>query len=186
VKRWLLVLAACGGTQPTPRPPRAMNADEWVRRCADYLEVARLALARVDPAFGEGKLALDNSPFHPSLRFDVAIEGGEYRTSVERGRHPCIDFDSDDPSWINLPWSDGRTPRFRIRRIDGNEAWLDTDPKAPDTTAVVFRREMEHALERCLVDARGVKLADPPKDFSCADTVDECPDEPGSGEDGCP
>jgi hypothetical protein len=194
VTRWLLVLAACGGSAK-PRPaPRPLTAEQWVRGCAEHIEVARLVIARIDPLFLDLQLEPSSAAFNPSVRFRVktANDVALYEGNVERGRFPCIDFDTDDPAYNNMAWLDREskiTSVSRLRRMDGDEAWFTALAAAPKPTVAVFAREFQRALEACLVDGRGVKLEDPPKDFSCADTVDKCPDTPdgfADPSDGCP
>ena len=60
-----------------------------------------------------------------------------------------------------------------------------------DDYAIVTRvlgRAFETALDACLSDARAVPIGVVPKDFSCVDKLDKCPDKPtpDSEADGCP
>ena len=183
MKRIVVVLAACSAAKPAP-PVRPMTTAEWIRRCADRVEVARLVVARVDKTFGDAEITVDSSPWNPRVRFDLSIKpDGYFGAQVQHGSFPCLDFDPTP----TVPWKHGGHDIVlsRMRRLEGDEAWVEGNRVAP-ATAAVFGREMERALEACLLDARGVPLGKPPTDFTCGDTVDKCPDEPTEGDDGCP
>jgi hypothetical protein len=164
-----------------------MTSTQWTARCSARIEIARLALVRVDRAFHDATLQVDPAPWNPHLRFEARVRDGYWEAAVERGRGPCIDFDIDDPDYNNMPWRDGssasRVLVDRIMRLDGDEAWLQAN-RVSSSSAIAFRREFQRALLGCLEDARGVYLADPPPGM-CSDDVDTCPDEP-EVEDGCP
>jgi len=193
---WLVLVAACGGRSPSPMPPPprvTLSTPEWTRRCGVRIELARIALARLDPGFADASLAIDGSPWNPSLRFEARRADGRdgyWQANVEHGRGPCIDFDIDDDSYNNMPWRDGSSASNvqvdRIMRMDGDEAWLQANG-VPPATAIAFRREIQLALRECLLDARGVELANAPAGICNFDDVDRCPDQPSEDSDeGCP
>ena len=175
-----IVLVACSAPARTPHSPA-----DWSSSCGARIEAARKTLAL------GGATKIDATPWNPSVRFEVHVGDGYYEASVQHGRNPCIDFDSDEPSFTNLKWSDGASATKvavdRIRRMDGDEAMMQAD-KVPRETAERFRSAFEGALESCLQDARGVKLGPVSSDVSCMDKMDKCPDSPtaASAEDGCP
>jgi hypothetical protein len=173
------IAVACGAPAKSPSSPV-----EWTARCSARIEAARKKLGL------GGATTSDARPWNPSVRFSVTVGEGYYSASVQHGRDACIDFDSDDPSFTNLKWSNGvasRTAFSRIRRIDGDEGSFGADA-VPRETIEPFRVAFEDAIEACLQDARGVALGPIPKDISCLDKTDKCPDSPTSTttEDGCP
>jgi hypothetical protein len=143
------------------------------------------------PGIARFKVKIDVAPWNPTLRFEARpVKGGYYEGAVSHGRHPCLCFDSDDPKWNNHPWQNGahkgQVTLDRIRRLQGDEAWLQAKG-VPPKTIDKFRRAFERAFDACLSDAQSVPLADPPSTISCVDTVDRCPDgSDPSGDDGCP
>ena len=166
MKRCALVLAACSAAKPV-RPIAPMTTDEWVRRCSDRFEVARLAVAHVDKAFSAGAVTVDALPHNPHVRFDLNVApDGYFGAQVEHGKFPCIDFDPIP----TIDWKHGGHDIVlsRRRRLDGDEAWIEGNRVSP-ATAAMFRREMERAIDDCLLDARGVELAKPPPEIHCAD-----------------
>jgi hypothetical protein len=199
---FVLVACALGCAKGSPRdsaPARAappapkMRADEWTERCAGHIEAARRALVPSIPAFAQVKLKVDPAPWNPTLRFEVhPASGGYYEGAISHGRHPCIDFDSDDPARQNLPWSDGASTRSvaldRIRRLEGDEAWLQAN-RVPAETIAPFQSAFEQVLDACLHEGQSVPLGDVPPDFSCMDKVDRCTEDPKANADpggGCP
>lgn len=175
-----IVVLACSAPARAPSSPAA-----WTAQCSARLEAARTKLGL------GGATKTDTTPWNPSVRFEVHVGGGYYEASVAHGRGACIDFDSDDPSFTNLKWSNGAYAKKialdRIRRMDGDEAAIEAD-KVPRETIEPFRAAFEDAIEACLQDARGVTLGAIPKDFSCMDKKDVCPDKPSPADeaDGCP
>ena len=173
-------IVACGAPAKSPTSPA-----DWTARCSARLEAARTKLGL------GGATKSDTTPWHPTVRFEVRVAGGHYEAIVSHGKDACSDYDSDDPSLSNLKWSNGslaaKVALERIRRLDGDEAVIDAD-KVPAETIAPFRAAFEDALEACLEDARHVTLAALPKDFSCIDKADKCPDAPTpeSEADGCP
>jgi hypothetical protein len=157
----VVVLAACGSTKP-PEPVREMTIDEWVERCAARLEVGKLAVARMDKAFAKGKVTVDATPQHPHVRFhlDVAPDG-YFNAKVQHGRAPCTLPDER----LETSWEDGQEAKrlvlTRWRRLGDDEARIEGNRVSP-STAKAFRREMERAIDACLLDARGVTLAKGP------------------------
>jgi hypothetical protein len=185
-----VVIAGCAGSAPLVQPPRdELSATQWTRRCGDRIELARMMLVRYEPAFVDATLAIDTSPWNPSLRFEARRGADYWQASVQHGRGACIDFDIDDDSYNNMAWRDGssadRVLVDRIMRLDGDEAWLQANDTLV-TTAYAFRRELEFALRECLLDAQGVALVDPPAGLCNFDQDDRCPDEPTDADDGCP
>jgi len=178
----IAVVAACGAPA---KSPASTSVAEWTSRC-----VARLDAARTKLALG-GTTKIDSSPWHPIVRFEVHIAGGYYEATVSHGRGACIDFDSDDPSFTNLPWSNGsfasKVALDRLRRMNGDEAAVQAD-KVPRETIAPYRAAFESALEACLSDARAVPIGPVPNDIECVDKNDKCPDTPTpeSTADGCP
>jgi hypothetical protein len=175
------VLVACGA--PARTPP---SQTEWTARCS-----ARVEAARTKIGLG-GATKIDPTPWNPGVSFEVKIGAGYYQAFVHHGRGACIDFDSDDPKFINLQWTNGayasKVAVDRIRRVERDEAVIQAD-KVPPATVEHFRAAFEDALEACLQDARGVKLEPVSKDISCIDKSDKCPDSPETNEsdvDGCP
>ncbi|HEX5058357.1 MAG TPA: hypothetical protein VFV99_03310 [Kofleriaceae bacterium] len=145
---------------------------------------------RLDYGFADATVGIDNSPWNPSLRFEARTGDGYWQASVEHGRGACIDFDIDDPAYNNMPWRDSSSADHvlvdRIMRLGGDEAWLQANAVST-TSAIAFRRELQFALSECLLDARGVELADPPDGLCNFDAEDRCPDEPSADSDeGCP
>ena len=188
MRRYLL-LAACGHPVAPLPPAEPLTSTQWVARCSERVEIARLSLVRLDRAFDRASLDLDPAPWNPRLRFEVRGDGaGYWQAAVEHGRGACIDFDIDDPAYNNMAWTDGssasRVLVDRIMRLGGDEAWLQAN-RVSRASALVFRREFQRALLGCLHDARGVALADPPAGLCDFDAVDACPDQPEE-EDGCP
>jgi hypothetical protein len=177
-----VLLLACGAPAKSPAPS---STAEWTSRCASRLDAARTKLAL------GGATKIDASPWNPSVRFEIHVGDGYYEASVSHGRDACSDYDSDDPAFTNLAWSNGsfasKIALDRIRRINGDEAHLGADKVAPVTLAP-YRAALETALEACLNDARTVPIGSVPKDFSCMDMKDKCPDTPtpDSDADGCP
>jgi hypothetical protein len=190
---WIFVLACAEPRAATPVPPKPraeLSTTQWTERCRQRIDLARLALVRLDDAFAEAAIDIDTSPWNPGLRFEARRGSGYWQAHVEHGRGPCIDFDVDDPEYNNMPWRDGtsvhRVAVDRIMRMDGDEAWLQA-AHVPEQTAIAFRRELQRALRECLVDARGVALADPPAGMCNGGADDRCPDEPNrASEEGCP
>lgn len=184
--RRLLVIAAIAACSAPAKSPAASSVTEWTSRCAARLEAARTKLAL------GGVTKVDATPWYPVVRFEVHVGGGYYEAAVSHGRDACSDFDSDDPSFTNLAWSNGsfasKVALDRIRRMNGDEASAQAD-EVPRATIEPFRAAFEGALEACLNDARAVPLGAVPKDFSCMDKVDKCPDAKAPGaddDDGCP
>jgi hypothetical protein len=176
---FVVVLACSAPAAKSPASPA-----DWTARCSARVEAARTKLGL------GGATKADATPWNPRVRFERHVNGGYYEATVEHGRDACIDFDSDDPSYTNLEWSNGsyanKVATHRIRRVDRDEAWLDAD-KIPRETVEPFRAAFEDALEACLQDARGVALGPIPKDVSCMDKRDVCPIAPSADtEDGCP
>jgi hypothetical protein len=175
----LSIVLACSAPPKSPNSPA-----DWTARCNARLEAARTKLGLA------GATKSDTTPWNPRVRFEVHVGAGYYEASVEHGRDACIDFDSDDPSFTNLKWSDGhyatKIALDRIRRVDGDEAAIQAD-KVPPNTIAPFRAAFEDAIEACLQDARGVTLGPVGKDVSCIDKKDVCPDAPtANSDDGCP
>jgi len=178
----LVFVVACSA----PAAKSATSPADWASRCGARVETARTKLGL------GGAAKIDPTPWNPSVRFEVHVGAGYYEASVQHGRNPCIDFDSDDPSFTNLKWSNGASSSKvavdRIRRVDGDEAGIQAD-KIPAETIAPFRAACEDAIEACLQDARGVALGPVSKDVSCMDKTDKCPDTPSNktaDDDGCP
>jgi hypothetical protein len=172
-------ILACGAPAKTPS-----SRTDWAAHCSARVEAARTKLGL------GGATTIDPTPWNPGVSFDVKVGGGYYQAFVHHGRGACIDFDSDDPSFTNLKWSNGayasKVAVDRIRRVDGDEAVIQAD-KVPPGTIDHFRAAFEDALESCLQDARGVALGPVSKDVSCVDKKDVCPDVPTADDkDGCP
>ena len=183
MRRVLVIVAvACGAPA---KSPASSSVAEWTSRCSARLDAARTTLAL------GGAMKIDASPWHPVVRFEVHVGDGYYEAAVSHGRDACSDYDSDDPSFTNLAWSNGsfasRVALDRFRRMNGDEAWVQAD-KVPADTIARYRAAFESALDTCLSDARAVPIGAVPKDFSCIDKVDKCPDKPTpeSVADGCP
>jgi hypothetical protein len=143
-----------------------LTAAQWTERCRDRIEIARLALVKLDPAFASAKLDVESAPWHPTLHFEARTgEAGIWWANVERGKHPCSEQPDqrgfsewrDNPS--TLPMVVARSMRF-----ENDVAWLEA-ANVPENTAIAFRREMQFALRECLLDARGVTLEKPPPDL---------------------
>src|SRR5262245_50720565 len=66
MRRYLL-LAACSHPVPT-RPVEPLSGGQWTVRCAERIEIARLALVPLDRAFAAVELQIDAAPWHPTLR----------------------------------------------------------------------------------------------------------------------
>src|SRR6185503_656820 len=102
-----LVLAACGQAAPpvAPAPRVELSTGQWVAACEARIQLAARLLQRLDPAFADGTFEIDPSPWNPRVRFDARREGdGYWQAQVEHGRGACIDFDTDDPAYNNMPW----------------------------------------------------------------------------------
>ncbi|HEY2369447.1 MAG TPA: hypothetical protein VGH87_23780 [Polyangiaceae bacterium] len=184
--RRLFVIAAIAACSAPAKSPASSSVTEWTSRCAARLEGARTKLAL------GGATKIDPSPWHPIVRFEVHAGGGYYEAIVSHGRGACIDFDSDDPTFTNLPWSNAsfasKVALDRLRRMNGDEASVQAD-KVPRETIAPFRAAFEGALEACLSDARAVPIGPVPSDIECVDKVDKCPDTKAPGaddDDGCP
>jgi len=177
----LLLVAACA--KPTPqlaKPARVtLTASEWVARCGDRIELARLQLARLERAFDNAKLEVDARPWHPTLHFEARTgENGLWWANVERGQHPCDEERLRGfVEWRDGTESDTRWMVDRYMRIGGDVAWVQAD-HVPQNTAIAFRREFQFALRECLLDAQGVALATPPPDLCRESDVPDVPDEP--------
>jgi hypothetical protein len=163
----LLLLVACSRPSAplaASKPRVELSATEWTQRCADRIELARLALVRLEPAFEHGQLDVDNSPWNPKLHFEARTdENGLWWANVARGgKHAC---DGATIARGYSDWRDGTSeiPMLvdRYMRIENDEAWVQAD-HVPENTAIAFRREMQFALRECLLDARGVTLVKPP------------------------
>lgn len=79
------------------------------------------------------------------------------------GRDACIDFDSDEPSFTNLMWSNGeyatKVALDRIRRVGGDEAAIEAD-KVPRATIEPFRVAFEAAIpDKPTPGGRGRRLS---------------------------
>lgn len=167
------MLAACHA-KPSPiatsqqHPRVRLTATEWTARCRDRIDLVRIALARIEPAFNDAKLDVDDKPWNPRLHFEARTgENGLWWASVMCGQHPC---EHDDVRGF-VDWRDGTSeiPMLvdRYMRIGDDVAWLQAD-HVPENTAIAFRREMQFALRECLLDAQGVALAKPPANL-CRD-----------------
>ena len=159
MKAALVVLAACGSTKP---PVRELTIDQWVERCAARFEVARIAVARADKTFGRGEVKVDAEPHTPSVSFHLEVApDGYFSARVQHGRRPC----SSPDERLKPAWQDGqeadRLVLTRWRRLDDDEARIEGNRVSP-STAKLFRREMERAIDACRLDARGVALAASP------------------------
>lgn len=152
-----LIGAAC--THPQAAPPRAhMTATQWTKQCSDRIEIARLALVPLDPAFADAKLDIDTDPSHPTVHFEARTgEAGIWWSNVKHGHHPCERVPPGFTDWRDNP-SDLPTQVARTMRRDGDVAWLEANAVSP-ASALAFRREMERALAACVADARDVELA---------------------------
>jgi hypothetical protein len=153
------VLAAC--TPPTkPLPPlEPMTLDAWIARCRDRLDVARLAVAHGDRVFAAAEVGVSSTPFVASLHVTVDIGDAYYSASVQH-RHACAAPELPlDMGWKDVDWG---LPHDivvgRKRRLGGDEAVIEVN-RTPKRTAGPFKREMERALEACLLDARRVPIA---------------------------
>jgi hypothetical protein len=177
--RFALLLVAASCARPSPllqaqqHPRVRLTATAWIERCRGRIEVARLALVRLEPAFDHLKVDVNDAPWNPRIDFETRIgENGLWWGGVMRGHHPC---DQDERGHRNLSetrgfseWRDS-TSEFpmlvdRKMRIGEDVAWFQAD-HVPDNTAIAFRREMQLALRECLLDAQGVTLAKPPPDL---------------------
>lgn len=176
----LAIVLACSAPAKSPA-----SASGWTARCA-----ARLDAVKTKLALG-GATKTDASPWNPGVRFEAHVGDGYYEAFVAHGRDACADYDSDNPSFTNMRWSNGSlAPNValdRIRRVEGDEAGMQAD-HVPRETIEPFRAAFEDALEACLQDARGVPVGAVPSDFSCIDKTDRCPDTPSpeAEADGCP
>jgi hypothetical protein len=183
--RRLVVVAIAVACSAPAKSPASISPADWTARCA-----ARLDAARTKLALG-GATKTDPTPWNPHVRFEVHTAGGYYEASVTHGRDACSDYDSDEPSFTNLKWSNSahasKIALDRIRRVQGDEAAIEAD-KVPRETIEPFRAAFEEAIEACLQDARAVPLGAVPRDFSCIDKADRCPDTPNADAeaDGCP
>src|SRR5262245_33456897 len=144
----VLAMAACHGRRSplleAQRHPRAhLTAKEWLKSCGDRIELARLALVRLEPAFNDTKVELDDAPWNPRIHFETRTgENGLWWGTVARGEHPC----AEDHQRGFTDWRDG-TAEFpmmvdRQMRIGGDVAWLQAD-HVNENTAIAFRREMQ-------------------------------------------
>jgi hypothetical protein len=178
----IVLVAACSAT---PKAKAPTTPAEWTTACSARLEAARTKLGL------GGATTSSTIAWNPSVHFLARVGAGHYEASVQHGQDACIDFDSDDPSFINLKWSNGHYAStialHRIRRVERDEAALEAD-KVPRETIEPFRKAFEQALESCLEDARHVTLGPISKDVSCMDKQDRCPNAPEDAdpEDGCP
>ena len=162
-----------------------MSIDQWVARCRDRFEVARIAMTRIDKSFVGAEIDVDVTPHNPSVRMSVQSElGGFFAAGITHGDPPCLDFEPVPiPAWTS---QSGTTRGMsRIRRVNGDEALIDAH-EMPAIAAEHFRREMERAIDACFVDAKISPLAKVPSGINCGDTVDKCPDNPTEDDEGCP
>ena len=155
--RALVLLAACGSTKPLP-PVQELTAEAWIERCGARLEVARLAVAHVDKAFAHGKVTSHAVPDRVSVRFHLDVAPDGYFTAQVQHGSACSGGDPNEPH----AWHDAGHGMpivlWRARRLGDDRAHVEGNRVSP-ATAVTFRREMERALDACLLDARGVALA---------------------------
>ena len=160
MRRALVLLAACGTTKPLP-PVQEMTVEHWIERCSARLEVARIAVAHVDKSFAKAKVSVTARPHivHIRVHLDVAPDG-YFTAGVQHGAE-CLGNDPDEPA----DWHDAghgmRIVLYRARKLGKDRAHVEGNRVSPDT-AKSFRREMERALDACLLEARGVAMAKAP------------------------
>jgi hypothetical protein len=181
----LLMIVACSrpSSPLAAKQPRvSLTALEWTQRCADRIELARLVLVRLEPAFEHAQLDVDPAPWNPRVHFEVRTgENGLWWANVARGPFSCKDPEKTDKTARGFSdWRDGYSefPMLvdRYMRIGADEAWLQAD-HVPDNTAIAFRREMQFALRECLLDAQGVTLLAPPPGVCSGPDVPDVLDE---------
>jgi hypothetical protein len=158
----VLMVVACRERPPQAPAPRVkLTVEDWLARCRDRVELARIAVARLEPEIKNGAVELDGSSWNPAVDFEARIAGGVLTAGVAHGPKPCRDPSRPPRPARVVDWHDfavqSPTDFQSAMRIGDDRAGLYVKLVSEDT-AVAFRREMQFALRECVLDAAGVPI----------------------------
>ena len=151
VRAAIAVAVLCAACKPANAPRVKPTSAEWVARCTERVELARLALVRLSADFKD-VFVETNASMAPSVRW-VANGRKTWYAFVGHGTR-C-------PSTKTIRTTEWRDePGYSWMQID-NDCALIQGASGDETVKVAFRREMQFALRECLLDARGLPAVAP-------------------------